>query len=721
MKGRRKLFGVLLMIIALVITQLPMENVAAAEADFKMSGTTLVQYRGKDKNVSIPDNVEVISSQAFEENDTIELVVVPNSVKRIDAYAFWGCDNLEKIVLGRGLTQIGDFSFTNCHGLKDITIPENVNYIGIQAFADCVNLEDITIPVQVTDIHETAFDGCTKLVIHCEPGSYADDYAKVFYEKQKEMPEYEDIPEYSEEQPQTTPTPSPQETATPSPEPIEDPNAQLIGSVTVVGNHAVLFIDNTRLKTYGAESQITDNQEDTEPEHNESDKLLNLPGNSIAKYCIVDGKVVADQAYYKNYSITEIHLPVGITEIGQFSFARSGLDTINIPSTVENICYGAFYHCEQLSHIVLPESVMNVEPKAFSYTGWVEEFLAGNQEEIKEEGDFLISGGVLVAYRGTAQEVYIPDTVRIIGAEAFQGHGEINKVTLPDSLKVIGEGAFENCINLSEIVFGEQVTDVKDRAFWNCSLRKAVLPKSVSKIGIKSFDTEVSLGYQGTVPLKSYETSAQRLSNEQYREYPNDNEEGQVRVAGLDYASASLAGANHNYTLSIRELEQSQAITIGFERNLGTTVPDEAKIYELELVDNSRIPLVKLGKQILTVILPLPETSTGGGYRVIGLDRNGQLNVLNSQMIIYDGRESIRFETNQISQIAICPTGLLEDNITIIQNSEPVPKSGFIMELESRPLFFLKWLLAGAIFIFGCYQFLQKRRLNHKFCGIKDF
>ena len=95
-------------------------DASTSASGFQMEGSTLVRYRGIDKNVSIPDTVRVIGQGAFENDTNIELVVVPNSVKRIEAYAFWGCDNLDTVVLGKGLSEVGDYAFTNCTGLEQI-------------------------------------------------------------------------------------------------------------------------------------------------------------------------------------------------------------------------------------------------------------------------------------------------------------------------------------------------------------------------------------------------------------------------------------------------------------------------------------------------------------------------------------------------------------------------------------------------------------------------
>lgn len=733
MKGKRRLLGVLMIIAALIIMQLPMKEADAATSasPFKIEGTTLVKYKGTEKNVSVPDTVEVIAKGAFEENDTVEVVVIPASVTRIEAYAFWGCDKLGKVILGSGLTEIGDFTFTNCVGLKDISIPKNIRSIGISAFADCVNMTEINIPPEVTSIHDTAFDGCVRLLINCEKGSYADEYAKEFYERQKEMPEYEDVPNYSEDNQnnQPTPTATPLPTNTPVPQP-GDENSSLLGSTHVVANQAVVFIDNRNPTVYGQEAtkepeadpedkeqqeekeQTEDNnkQEGTEnqDENQQNDHMTKPSQDYPDKYCIVDGRVIADQAYYQSKNLHKVKLPDGIVEIGQFSFARSSVENIELPESLETICYGAFYHCDNLTGMTLPDSIRNVEPKAFAYTAWLEEFLKGN---IEPGTDFLISNGVVVSYRGNAKKVTIPEGVRVIAAEAFMNHTEITELKLPNSLLVIGEGAFEGCSGLSQIALGNQIEQIKDRAFADCALSKIRLPKSVQELGLKAFDDTVTVSYEGAVPAKSYEVSAQRLSNEKYRNYGKLSGEPGVQVQGLKKAYASLLGAKMKYVLSLERLTESKELEKAFQRNLHTQMPEDAVVCQMELTDDSKVLLTKLGKQTLTVTLPIEESFQNQELLVYTLDRNGQLERLESKKVRLDGVDSIQFETNYVSLFAVCPTGVLTDRVSILSLSGPNDNSQINeVATSSSPYAFVKWLAVALTLLTGVCFALKRSK-----------
>lgn len=710
MRSKKRILGVLMIVAALIIMQLPVSEADAASSasDFKMDGSTLVKYRGVDKSVSIPDTVEVIGGGAFEDNMNIELVVVPNSVKRIDPYAFWGCENLDTVVLGRGMSEVGDYSFAGCTGLEQMAIPENVAAIGAGAFSGCVNLKDITIPAETTSIAETAFEGCYQLKIHCDRGTAADRYAEWFYEHQKEMPEYEDVTGYD---PSDTPASTPYPAVT---QPPEGGTEKVLGSTWIVGDSAFVFADSSGFSVYDGREYL---EVDTVPVANLTDDF----SNGLAKFTVVDGKIVADHAYYRSSGLGNIVLPEGIEEIGQFSFARSSISGVALPEGVTDIAYGAFYHCDYLAEVTIPDTVTSVEPKAFDYTAWVESFLNG---ETSGTGDFLVEGGVLVAYRGNSAEVNIPDGVRVIAGEAFAGHTEIAAVKLPDSLRVVGEAAFENCSALAAIQFGTGVEEIKDRAFLGTRVsRKTVtVPASVKELGLQAFGA-AELVYEGTKPELTHETSAERLSNVSYRIYPAaQTQPAGVTVTGVAGAGAFLEGAAASYTLSIVTPENTTAMVKACKRSFGVTPPSNMVIYDLTLTDGSGISLTKLGQQTLTVVLPLPEQLKGQELRLLTLDRNGQAEAVAVERVAVNGTESVRFQVNHLSLFGIYGVGaadagqeLMEVSVDVRSLSAVPQEEAAVNETKGQP--YPKMWVGGALFATGVILALSgcpRRKATHK-------
>ena len=690
MKRKRKLLGVILIISALLVLQLPPSGVDAASIpEFYISGSgTLLSYNGTSADVVIPSSVIEIATDAFRDNDNIRSVAIPNSVKKINEYAFWDCDNLQSVSIGTGLNKIDDFVFANCMGLVSVTLPENIRSIGIYAFEDDVNLEAITITQYTHDIHESAFDGCYKLVIFAPEGSYAWDYAQGFYIRQAKFPVYEDIGyiDVPDTEPEDTETESDEGTEvidetdgpdnsgayTTQYEVTQRPdgtytavaygqNPDIYGESHVVGNTAVIFMDNSSLHVINGNDTVVDNTEEITG-HIPSETVDY--SSSIPKYTIVDDTIVADKAYYLSSQLENMSLPSGVKEIGQFAFSRTEVVSVTLPDGVERIDYGAFYHCDRLSEVDLPQTVMKIEPYAFSETPWVEEFLAGkgsinNNLDVNlnaSSGDFLVRGGALIAYRGTGSNVTIPDGVRIIAAGCFKGNQNLKSVALPDTLISIGEEAFYGCSSLAEVSFGGREKEILDRAFAGTLISVKDKPDRIFNIGIGAFDDlDKASGLNIT-----YEETAQRLSNVSMRSSVQDKDNAGVTVTGLSGAQAYLDGADRPFTLTVSRSASSDSINRAMDRAesfLKDRTFENMICYDLVLTDSSDIPITKLGNQGLEVGIPIPDEMKGKSLVVLTCDRNGQLEDIPVQIIDSPSGQYARFVTYHLSTFALCVTG----------------------------------------------------------------
>ena len=431
MNHKKWMAVIALAVTALILTHLPVSeaDAAASASDFQTQGSTLVKYRGTEERVTIPDTVEVVGESAFENNQKVQFVVIPKSVKRLDAYVFWGCNNLEEVVLGKGLTTVDEYSFAGCTGLKQITIPENIQSIDAQAFAGCVNLTDIYIPATVTGIAEDAFLNCDNVTIHADEGSVAAQFAQKLAEQKNRDPLVTAAPVQTPtavSRPDTQATTEPVSTATPAPVATPVPG-NVLGSTIIVGNHALVMV-------HPGEEKVQ--QGYTEPEAGQE------TGEEQDITAETENGKVPEWMYYRNQSVSAVTIPEGTTEIGRFAFSRSSLRTVTIPEGVTVIDYAAFYHCDNLDNVVLPDTVNTVGAKAFTHTGWMDDFEENSMD------DFLISGDILVAYKGNLPEVVIPDGVRVIAEEAFRNHTELKKVHLPASVTDIGNDAFPEGIEI---------------------------------------------------------------------------------------------------------------------------------------------------------------------------------------------------------------------------------------------------------------------------------
>ena len=84
---------------------------------FNKDKTTLISYRAKETNYTIPASVTSIGKNAFGRCETLKSITVPNSV-----------------------TTIGRYALVNCTSLTSINIPESVTSIEMGAFYGCDSL-----------------------------------------------------------------------------------------------------------------------------------------------------------------------------------------------------------------------------------------------------------------------------------------------------------------------------------------------------------------------------------------------------------------------------------------------------------------------------------------------------------------------------------------------------------------------------------------------------
>lgn len=152
--------------------------------EFIMDNGVLIEYRGSDKKVSVPDGIKRIGKYAFspyeDESRTlssykirklnkISEVIIPGSVESIDDSAFRD-SKVTKIVLEDGLERIGDYAFATCNLLEDIDLPSTLKVIGNNAFSGVVWIWDED--GFVIDEDDTVF------TIYGQKGSVAEEYAK---------------------------------------------------------------------------------------------------------------------------------------------------------------------------------------------------------------------------------------------------------------------------------------------------------------------------------------------------------------------------------------------------------------------------------------------------------------------------------------------------------------------------------------------------------------
>jgi len=182
-----------------------------------------------------------------------------------------------------------------------------------------------------------------------------------------------------------------------------------------------------------------------------------------------------------------------VTSIGRSAFNYcQELTSLVLPNTIKEIGDGAINYCTLLTSIAIPNSVEKIGAGVFSGDTSLEKIeLQSDNRNFKCEDYMLLTydGKNLLQVLPKKEGVFeVPSTITTIASCALQGCGKITSVILPSSLLKIEEGAFHN-LSISEISIPQNVSIIEEGAFELCYGLKNILvekgnPNFVSEGGL---------------------------------------------------------------------------------------------------------------------------------------------------------------------------------------------------------------------------------------------
>ena len=160
---------------------------------------------------------------------------------------------------------------------------------------------------------------------------------------------------------------------------------------------------------------------------------------------------------------------------------------------VTSIDNRAFYLCNSLISIIIPDSVEKISVNPFAYCRTLKGIFVSSEHPYFFAIDgvlFRKADSCLISYpKGREYTTYnIPQGITAIESSAFYDCKFLTRVTIPDSVTSIGDCAFYLCSSLTSISIPDSVTSIGDCAFSLCdSLTSITIPDSVEQIGTNPF------------------------------------------------------------------------------------------------------------------------------------------------------------------------------------------------------------------------------------------
>ncbi|MBP3762421.1 MAG: leucine-rich repeat domain-containing protein [Bacteroidales bacterium] len=392
------------------------------------------------------------------------------------------------------VTDIAYYSFYDCDSLTSVTIPHSVARIRDFAFCGCTRLTSLTLPDTMDYIGEDAFAGCSGLIT------------------------------------------------------VSVPQCNSIGDGAFYNVYHIEYHGNAGGAPWGAKYMNT-RDGDFIHSNTTKDTLVRYIGSGGSVTIPSTVRVILDEVFYRNSTVTEITIPSQVEQIGiapepewdapQAFRACAALTTVNfnavncrnaaiergpfrdcpllttlnigegvtlidyamfegcralsslvIPNSVSRIGAFAFEDCIGIPSIHIPRSVTEIEAEAFWYCRFSSMSVDSENPvyDSRDNCNAIIETATNTLVHGCANTV-IPNTISRIGVVAFVFCSDLTAIAFPESVRVIGEGAFNECTGLASVAMGNAIDSIEDGAFDGCSsLTSITIPSSVTYVGRRAFN-----------------------------------------------------------------------------------------------------------------------------------------------------------------------------------------------------------------------------------------
>lgn len=211
--------------------------------------------------------------------------------------------------------------------------------------------------------------------------------------------------------------------------------------------------------------------------------------HGVLSYMVSDGEIIITDCDNSVSGAVEIPAEIDsipVTCIGAMAFYRcQSIESVVIPDSVLTIGDRAFVGCYSLSTVDMSDNITSIGASAF------DECVALKSIDL---ADGITVIGESAFYSCTQlKEITIPAGVESLMG-TFGNCIALKEVTVPSNVRVVGYHTFSYCRGLESVVFEEGVTELYDYAVVGCnSLKSVTLSSTMEKIGLRAFAEDVQL------------------------------------------------------------------------------------------------------------------------------------------------------------------------------------------------------------------------------------
>lgn len=273
-------------------------------------------------------------------------------------------------------------------GLQQVALPERLRTVGHAAFTGCTSLQQVALPATVDSIGSYAYSGCTALTAVVLPAGLR--MGEGAFARCTGL-----------------------QSAT--------VQCATVGDEAFKGCTALASVDLGRAVTLiGAEA---------------------FAGcTALAAPAVAQGSAIAGigQSAFAGSGVKEFNFKAckGLTEIGQWAFACTPLQSVDLPEGVEAVGDGAFFYNTSLEQLQLPSSVVRI-------------------------GDFVLAGSNAVA-----TDSVLNRGLTEVGSYALYGWNRVARLIVPRTVEKIGTKAMAGMTALRELLAEPMAVPESGDSLW---------------------------------------------------------------------------------------------------------------------------------------------------------------------------------------------------------------------------------------------------------------
>ena len=484
------------------------------------------------------EDVMIIPDRCFRGCVNLRKVILTGTVRGIGKAAFRGCEALEEVLLADSQSHyivVEEEAFKDCRNLTSFNFFDRIVYLGKYAFAHCTSLTDIDLGTELRKMFINSFDGCniSEMKVNDNEKYYIKDKFLIEKIKTWDKSKWTALLYLGNENEVVFP----EEITHISDCCFKDKSVQKISI-----SPDLQVLDDINF----AKERIPDNIETytrgfNEEEYAPSDvsSFYHDPFGDcrvLSAFCVPeenpnftehegvlyskDMRILCRVPLAKEgcYEVAE-----GTVEIARYAF--SGCEQISeiiIPDTVENFGYAVFKNC-RFTKMIIADGNPNIINKG----GLIYEIddtrkaLIGCErdvEEISVDEDTTDIMSYAFAYCFNAKKVDLSKLSRLdyVGDHAFSGFLSLEEVIFPDSLTIHEPLLFENCASLRKVRFSSENIVLGERLFAGCSQDiKLYIDSTYIESDKKVFEdstSDISFEFGPSVEFFSKEALLEQLS-----------------------------------------------------------------------------------------------------------------------------------------------------------------------------------------------------------------